>query len=185
MSTTTMGTNEKVDTQSFVTSIVPPNASAEVVDDNPSAANAATTFATSPSITVAQVVREQNLSINEILGQNDKIDEHLEQVVEMIAHSEASAAEEDTTLGLSGTTNVPTESLLVEREDEEVLSATMKTTIYKTVVVPPSSHGQQFRPRPEYRPSEVIEASTTGGQLYQDAAAKDQQEQPVLKLRGV
>ncbi|XP_011314259.1 uncharacterized protein spz4 [Fopius arisanus] len=46
---------------------------------------------------------------------------------------------------------------------------------------------QEFRPRPEYRPPEpqAGTGSSVEGQLFQDFVVKDQQEQPVLKLRGV
>lgn len=45
---------------------------------------------------------------------------------------------------------------------------------------------QQFRPRPEYRPTEQTktEGANMEGQLFQEVAAKDKQE-AVLKVRGM
>lgn len=141
---------------------------------------------------MAQIVKEQNFSINEIPGQNDRIDEDVEEEPEVVAYSEKTTIEENTTtLEPAGITTIPTESLVnqededEEEEEEEVLGAATKTTVHEELITA-ASYEQQFRPRPEYRPSGVAEASaSTGGQLYQDVAAKDQQEQPVLKLRGV
>lgn len=134
---------------------------------------------------MVQIVKEQNFSINEIPGQNDRIDEELEEPEpEVVAYSEKTTTEEDTILESAGMTmNVPTESQ--EEEEEEALGAA-KITVHEELIAAASHEQQQFRPRPEYRPSGVTETSAnTGGQLYQDVAAKDQQEQPVLKLRGV
>lgn len=144
----------------------------------------------SPNVTVAQIVKEQNFSINEIPGQNDRIDEELEEPEsEMVAYSEKTTVEEDTTLEPAGMTmSVPTESVVdSEEKEEEAFDADTKTTVHEELIAAASyEQQQQFRPRPEYRPSGVGETSAnTGGQLYQDVAAKDQQEQPVLKLRGV
>lgn len=153
---------------------------------------------------MAQIVKEQNFSINEIPGENDRIDEDLEEPeVEVIPYSEKTTIEEDTTLEPAGTTSVPTESLInqeekeeeeKEEEDEEeeveAFGIATKTTVHEELITAASYEQQQFRPRPDlsaYRPSGVAETSaSTGGQLYQDAA-KDQQkeEQPVLKLRGM
>ncbi|XP_012543401.1 protein spaetzle 4 [Monomorium pharaonis] len=139
-----------------------------------------TTTITSPT----QIVKEQNFSINEILEQNDKI--NLEEPEVMALYLEKTTFKEDTTLELSGTTmDVPTELLADQEEEEkEVLDASMKTTVHEELIAAASHEQQQFRPRPEYRPSGVAESSI-GGQLYQDVAAKDQQEQSVLKLKGV
>lgn len=146
-----------------------------------------TTSTSSPNVTVVQIVKEQNFSINEIPGQNDRIDEELEEP-ELIAYSEKTTTEEDTTLDPAGMTiNVPTDSQVDHEEEEEEALGAAKTTVHEELIAAAShEQQQQFRPRPEYRPSGVAETSTnTGGQLYQDVAAKDQQEQPVLKLRGV
>ncbi|EFN86553.1 protein spaetzle 4 isoform X2 [Harpegnathos saltator] len=169
----------------------PNQVTTEAADEDLAATNSTTTTATlSPSVTVAQIMREQNFSINEIPGQNDRIDENVEEeTVEVVVHSENSDAviEEDTTLESADTTSVSSELPLVEQEGEEekekVLGAATKTTVHETVVAAPSNH-EQFRPRPEYRPLGVAETSSMSGQLYQDAA-KEQPEQQVMKLRGV
>ncbi|XP_024889476.1 protein spaetzle 4-like [Temnothorax curvispinosus] len=197
VSTSTVTSMEEVKTQTSVTSTSPKFSNITTkVADNDSVVNSTTTTTTTtiststlPSVTVAQIVKEQNFSINEIPGQNDRIDEELEEPEpEVVAYSEKTTIE-DTTLEPAGTTrSVPTESLVdqEEEEEEETLGAATKTTVHEELIIAAShEQQQQFRPRPEYRPSGMAETSTnTGGQLYQDAA-KDQQEQPVLKLRGV
>lgn len=187
-STATVTSMEEIKTQTSVMSTSPKFPNTTKVADNDPAMNSTTTA--SPSITVGQIVKEQNFSINEIPGQNDRIDEDVEELeAEVIAYSEKTTVEEDTTLEPVGTTTgVPTESLVdeekEEEKEEEVFGAT-KTTVHEELIAS-ASHEQQFRPRPEYRPSGMAEVSAnSGGQLYQDVAAKDQQEQPVLKLRGV
>lgn len=81
---------------------------------------------------------------------------------------------------LTGTTELELEA---ELESSEDLFVTPKeTTVQETS---DTNEQQEFRPRPEYRPANKPEVSSMEGQLYQDVAAKDQQEQPVLKLRGV
>ncbi|KAL6264043.1 hypothetical protein P5V15_004124 [Pogonomyrmex californicus] len=206
-STATITSTEEVKTQTSITPISPkfPNSTDKVADNDPAmngttttttttmttttTAAAATTTA-SPTVTVAQIVKEQNFSINEIPGQNDRIDENLEELeAEVVPYSEKMTIEEDTTLESVGTTiGVSTESLVDQMEESvEVFAPDTKTTVREELIAAAShEQQQQFRPRPEYRPSGVAETSTSiGGQLYQDVAAKDQQEQPVLKLRGV
>lgn len=193
-STTATSTEEMFETQALVTS-TSPNATTEAVDaadEDLAAMNSTTTTTTlSPSVTVAQIVREQNFSINEIPGQNDRIDEDVKDTAEVVVHSEDDVViEDDTTLESVGTTNVSPELLLAEEEEqeedkeEEVLGAATKTTVHETVAA--SNNQEQFRPRPEYRPG-VAETSSMSGQLYQDVATKNQspKEPTVLKLRGV
>lgn len=194
--TTVMSMEEKQEeetkTPPLVTLISPKfsNTTVEIADV---AVNNTTTTAL-PSITVAQMVREQNFSINEIPGQNDRIDEDLEELVEVVAHSKETTVREDTTLESAGTTTMTTatsfvvsmESLVERDEEAEVLGAATKTTAHEEIIAAASHEQQQFRPRPEYRPPSVAESSASvSGQLYQDVAAKDHHEQPVLKLRGV
>ncbi|CAL7935061.1 unnamed protein product [Xylocopa violacea] len=140
--------------------------------------NSTEEITTPPTVTNSYAAKEQNFSINEIPEQIDRIDETVEDAGDVVDISEASL-EEATTVNSPGTTDLPAE--LLNAED---LFATPKET---TVQDETSSASQQeeFRPRPEYRPANKPEASTMEGQLYQDVAAKDQQEQPVLKLRGV
>ncbi|KAL6434623.1 hypothetical protein ACFW04_006163 [Cataglyphis niger] len=194
--TTVMNMDEKREetkTQSLITSASPKfsNTTVEIADNGDVAVNITTTTAL-PSITMAQIVREQNFSINEIPGQNDRIDEDLEELGEVIAHSEETTIREDTTLksiDTGGTTTsvfVSTESLINRDEEAEVLDAATKTTVHEEIIAATSHEQQQFRPRPEYRPTNVAESSASvSGQLYQDVAAKDHHEQPVLKLRGI
>lgn len=198
-STTATSAEQVFDTQALVTS-TSPNATTEAADENLVAVNSTTTTTTttpSPSVvTVAQIVREQNFSINEIPGQNDQIDS------DVAAHSEDDVVVQvDTTLEpVSTTASVSLGLLTTEEEEEEederkeeekeqVLGAA-KTSAHETIVSAASSSNheqqQQFRPRPEYRPPGTAEStSSMSGQLYQDVAAKDQQEPTVLKLRGV
>ncbi|XP_072743153.1 protein spaetzle 4 [Anoplolepis gracilipes] len=188
---------EEIKNQSLVTSISPKisNTTVENADGDDVAVNNTTTT-TLPSITVAQIVREQNFSINEIPGQNDRIDEDLEELQEVVVHSEETTIREDTTSesGETTTTNASSplvlQSLVDQDEEAEMLDATTKSTIHEEIIAAASSEQQQqFRPRPEYRPSSESPANVNG-QLYQDVAGKDHHhhhnhEQPVLKLRGV
>lgn len=128
--------------------------------------------------TSSYAVKEQNFSINEILEQIDRVDEVVGEAGEVVEISESSL-DETSTVNLSDTTEFPDEV-----DGSESLFATPKGTTVQDETLS-SIDEQEFRPRPEYRPAIKQEASTMGGQLYQDAAAKDQQEQPVLKLRGV
>ncbi|KAK2580707.1 hypothetical protein KPH14_011337 [Odynerus spinipes] len=136
--------------------------------------------------TVTQIVRDQNLSINEIPSQVDKIDEKvdekvdekinekLEEPTEQAEISELEIAEDDESL------DAPTLSSVFVEDSYDVGK---ETTVHESYV---SDEEQRFRPRPEYRPSNRPVTMNMEGQLYQDVAAKDQQqEQPVLKLRGV
>ncbi|XP_066588699.1 protein spaetzle 4 [Prorops nasuta] len=127
-------------------------------------------------VTIVQELREQNFSINEITSQVDRIDENLDDSVELprvptvdgIIDEEVTleVEEESTELPILTSTFSEKESI-----DEELKLA--------------FGEQQEFRPRPEYRPSAKPETANMEGQLYQDVAAKDQQEQPVLKLRGI
>lgn len=133
----------------------------------------------SPVATSSYAVKEQNFSINEISEQIDKADEtEAEKSGEIVDVSESSL-EETSTINLPNVTELPDEG-----ESVEDLFATPKETTVQGETSS-SNEEQEFRPRPEYRPVGKPEASTMEGQLYQDVVAKDQQEQPVLKLRGV
>ena len=132
----------------------------------------------SPVATSSYAVREQNLSINEISEQIDKADE-TEKSGEVADVSESSL-EETSTINLPNVTELPDEGEIVE----DLFATPVKETTVQGEASN-SNEEQEFRPRPEYRPVGKPEASTMEGQLYQDVVAKDQQEQPVLKLRGV
>ncbi|XP_047348420.1 protein spaetzle 4 isoform X2 [Vespa velutina] len=131
-----------------------------------------------------QIVREQNLSINEISGQVDRIDEKIDEKVEDKLE-EPTEQTEVPELDIEDDSNIesldaPTSSTVFTKDSFDVGK---ETTIHETFV---SDDQQKFRPRPEYRPSTRPATVNMEGQLYQDVAAKDQQqEQPVLKLRGV
>ncbi|XP_012221501.1 protein spaetzle 4 isoform X2 [Linepithema humile] len=173
---TTVTSTEEVDTQSSVTSpkSTSPksaNTTAEITDDDSAISNTTTTTTALPNVTVAQIVKEQNFSINEIPGQNDRIDVDVEESAEVVAQSDE-MIERVTTLEFIETTIVPTESLVDKEEDE----LDVKTTVREEITAAASQEQQQFRPRPEHRPTSN---GGSAGQLYQDVA-KDQ----VLKLRG-
>ncbi|XP_054004892.1 protein spaetzle 4 [Hylaeus anthracinus] len=148
--------------------------------------NATETIEQSP-VMISHIVKEQNFSINEIPEQIDRIDEEQEQEVvddeeKTINVSDVPDADfdETSTISLPGTTELPAE--LDMNLSGELFATPKETTAHGTFS---SSEQHQFKPRPEYRPANKPEASSMEGQLYQDVAAKDQQEQPVLKLRGV
>lgn len=175
---------EKIKIQSLVTiSSKFSNTTVEIANDDDVAVNNTTTAL--PSITVAEIVREQNFSINEIPGQNDRIDEDLEELGEVLVQSEETTIRETTLESAETTTTsiVSTETLTDRDEEVEMFNAATKTTVHEDIVAAASNEQQQFRPRPEYRPSSVAESASVSGQLYQDVAAKDHE--PVLKVRGV
>lgn len=155
-----------------------PSMTSLVNSTNEEKKNSSDEVTTSPTITSSYTVKEQNFSINEISEQIDRIDEVVEEAGEVIEVSESNI-EETTTMNFPGTTELPD-----ELDGSEDLFATPKETTVQEEETSNSNEQQEFRPRPEYRPSKP-EVSTMEGQLYQDVAAKDQQEQPVLKLRGV
>lgn len=185
--TTASFTNEK--TSSTITSTASPTretttqstpsiTSLVVNRTNEEKGNSADEVTTSPVATSSYAVKEQNFTINEILEQIDRVDEVLGEAGEVVEVSESSL-DETSTVNLSDITEFPDEV-----DGSESLFATPKGTTVQDETLS-SIDEQEFRPRPEYRPAIKPEASTMEGQLYQDAAAKDQQEQPVLKLRGV
>lgn len=165
-------------TRETTTQSTPSITSLVVNRTNEEKGNSADEVTTSPVATSSYTVKEQNFSINEILEQIDRVDEVVEEAGEVVEVSESSL-EETSTVNLSDTTEFPDEV-----DGSESLFATPKGTTVQDETLSAIDE-QEFRPRPEYRPAIKPEASTMGGQLYQDAAAKDQQEQPVLKLRGV
>ncbi|KAG7208649.1 hypothetical protein KM043_014855 [Ampulex compressa] len=134
--------------------------------------------ATMSILNSTEASNEQNFSINEIPGQIDRIDEVLEQTVE-----ESETLTDSVTIVES--MDITTESIHESVEEEEESFVIAKETTVHESFVSNEQQQQQFRPRPEYRPNGKPEGFHMEGQLYQDVAAKDQQEQPVLKLRGV
>ncbi|EFN70866.1 hypothetical protein EAG_04276 [Camponotus floridanus] len=182
--TTVMDEKQKeIKTQPLVTiSSTFSNTTVEIANGDDVAVNNTTTAL--PSITVAEIVREQNFSINEIPGQNDRIDEDLEELGEVLMQESEETTIRETTLESTETTSIVSTETLTDRDEEaEMLNVATKTTVHEDIVAAPSNEQQQFRPRPEYRPSSVAESASVSGQLYQDVAAKDHE--PVLKVRGV
>ncbi|XP_029043018.2 protein spaetzle 4-like [Osmia bicornis bicornis] len=129
------------------------------------------------TVTTSHMMKEQNFSINEIPEQIDRIDEELDEDDEVAEVSEISL-DETSTASSPGITELPSDPDV----SEDLLVTPKETTVQEEIS---GSNEQEFRPRPEYRPADKPEPSNMEGQLYQDVAAKDQQEQPVLKLRGV
>ena len=122
-------------------------------------------MAVSPTVATSHIVREQNFSINEIPEQIDRIDEDLEEVVDVSEEVPEASIDETSTVSLPGTTELPG-----ELDTSEYLFATPKETTVQDAFS--SSEQQEFRPRPEYRPANKPEVSSMEGQLYQDVAAK-------------
>nr|XP_012134886.1 PREDICTED: uncharacterized protein LOC100875621 isoform X2 [Megachile rotundata]XP_012134887.1 PREDICTED: uncharacterized protein LOC100875621 isoform X2 [Megachile rotundata] len=164
-------------TETSSTSITPPSTTVSTNTTIENTRENTTEEALALTVTTSHMMKEQNFSINEIPEQIDRIDEELEENDEVAEVSETSL--DETTASLPGTTEVP-----VDSDNSEDLYATPKETTVQEEISG-SNEQQEFRPRPEYRPAGKPESSNMEGQLYQDVAAKDQQEQPVLKLRGV
>ncbi|KYM96137.1 hypothetical protein ALC62_13188, partial [Cyphomyrmex costatus] len=200
----TVTSTEEIKTETSIVSTSPKfsNVTAKVTDSN--LAVNSTTMAASPSITVVQIVKEQNFSINEIPGQNDRTSSNNDlEAPEIEAYLQKMIEENITHImePVETTTGDPMESLVnqelvkeeekkekeeeeEEEEEEDVSDLATKMTMHEDLITAASyEQQQQFRPRPEYRPLGVVEASTSaGGQLYQDVE-KDQKEQ-VLKRIG-
>jgi hypothetical protein len=134
------------------------------------------------AVSLVQIAKIQNFSINEIPGQIDRLDVDVDELTEvpevpepltettMLSQIDGLDLDISTVRGISSSAdkaddgNDPT-AQLNKRDDEQ----------------------QQFRPRPEYRPPDVANPETTDttkGQLFQ-ASAKEKQEPPVLKVRGM
>lgn len=172
--TTVSTTREPASTKSYVATTGSADDGANENKKENTTQEAASTEATAASV---YTVKEQNFSINEIPEQVDKIEEEQEEFASVIEVSEANF-EETSIFNLPGTTELPDDA----DSTGDLFATPKETTVQKTTS---SNEQQEFRPRPEYRPANKPEASFMKGQLYQDAAAKDQQEQPVLKLRGM
>ena len=162
--------------------------------------NADNVTSTTPVIMLAQIAKIQNLSINEIPGQQqidrfdadvDELTEIPEILVEDLPDTTLPPPQDDDDgdgdevvafAGYSTAYVVPTSTERTEELKDQVVEAS-------EVLLQQQSQQQKFRPRPEYRPPEVSRPEATGGamegQLYQDVAAKDKQDPPVLKVRGM
>lgn len=135
------------------------------------------TLSTTSSVTLAEIVQVQNLSINEIPGQTERFESDVDELTEfpIVSDDEEESLEEATTkfsnLGsIDRIDDVP--EVIDEVESGDQTGAE-------------SEQQQEFRPRPEYRPPEMKNnASSMEGQLYQDVAAKEQK-QPIFKGQGV
>ncbi|XP_012260997.2 protein spaetzle 4 [Athalia rosae] len=141
---------------------------------------------TTPVTTLAQIANIQNLSINEIPGQLDKLEVNLENLTDLPEIVESTT--DRTTFETGVTTDLPT-TIIVDRIDVLVQDEPARNNLKVNPIVDQvfAASEQHFRPRPEYRPPEVRPATAATdmeGQLFQDVAAKDQA-QHVLKLRGV
>lgn len=156
-----------------------------------------TSFAsTTPVVSLAQIAKIQNLSINEIPGQIDRFDADVDELTEIPELLIEEGFVDTTADSLDG---IPTSSQYVstssERTDDGKISFEDYESKFDQVqdaeVSESQQQSQQFRPRPEYRPPEAVRPEAQGptggsmeGQLFQDVAAKDKQE-PVLKVRGM
>ncbi|XP_043579329.1 protein spaetzle 4 isoform X2 [Bombus pyrosoma] len=140
--------------------------------------NFADKVTTLPVATKFQALEDQSFDINEIVEHINRVGEAMQEDDEVSVEVSESSPEKTSTVNLSDTTEFPE-----ELNDSESLFATPKGTTVQDETLS-SINEQEFRPRPEYRPAIKPETSTMGEQLYQDAAVKDQQGQPVLKLRG-
>lgn len=182
---TTVTSAEEVNTQSSVTSPKSTNTTAEITDDTDSViSNATTTTTALPNVTVVQIVKEQNFSLNEIPGQNDRIDVDLEESAEVVVQPEETI-ERVTTFEFIETTVVPVESTIDEKaeeeeegqndndDDDDELDELAKTT-EQEIIAAESQEQQQFRPRPT--------SSDVSTGFYQEDFIK--KKDPVLKVRG-
>lgn len=163
-------------------------------------ATTATNFASAtPVVSLAQIAKIQNLSINEIPGQIiDRFDADVDELTEIPDILIEEGFLDTTADTVDG---VPTSSQYVSTSSERTDDGKISFEDYESkfdqvqdAEVSESQHQpQQFRPRPEYRPPEAVgpEAAqgpageSMEGQLFQDVAAKDKHQEPVLKVRGM
>lgn len=114
-------------------------------------------------------------------------DHHSFDVTESPTTNEPAIVSEETTVEPGVTARSPTTSP-VDRIDDAVADENFKEVppLDEEFAASEQQSQQQFRPRPEYRPTGTKpETPNRESQLFQDVAAKDQQDSPVLKLRGV
>ena len=142
------------------------------------------TLSTTPLITLAEISKIQNLSINEIPGQIDRFDPDVDTLTELpivlddkeISEDEEISENEEVTTKFSNLGSIDRIDDIPEGIDEVEDGDQIGAE---------SEQLQEFRPRPEYRPPETKNnGSGMEGQLYQDVAAKEQQ-QPIFKGQGM
>lgn len=128
--------------------------------------NDSESLSTSAPITLADIAKIQNFSINEIPGQNIESDEEI--------------SDDESTTKFPELASIDRIDKIDDAENEE------EEEVSSDQVAEGSEKHQEFRPRPEYRPSETKNnGSSMQGQLFQEVAAKEKQKQPVYKGQGM
>lgn len=144
------------------------------------------------TLALSEIARVKNSSINEISSGNLlPINDVIFNVTDIPSYLELLR---ETTLESDKSTRTSTTIASIDRVDENIDNKEFSDKIdinnEKIFVANEEEKIDEFKPRPEYRPSEIKPESISNleGQLYQDVAAKEQinqKEQPVLKLRGM
>ncbi|KAK0179356.1 hypothetical protein PV327_005114 [Microctonus hyperodae] len=144
------------------------------------------------TLALSEIARVKNSSINEIpTGNLLPVNDVVFNVTDIPSYLELLR---ETTLESDESIRTSTTIASIDRVDENMDNKEFSDKIdinnKKTLVANEEEKIDEFRPRPEYRPSEIKPESISNleGQLFQDVAAKEQinqKEQPVLKLRGM
>ncbi|XP_063983883.1 protein spaetzle 4 [Diachasmimorpha longicaudata] len=129
-------------------------------------------------VTLSEIAHVKNASFNEIPGALKADKENISTSTTTEWPSEVEGVHVETTIEQNGTTRLPTVSSIDPINQLSGEENKMQSSV--------DENQQQFRPRPEYHlPEAQLDGTNVEGQLFQDFVVKDQQEQPVLKLRGV
>ncbi|KAK0172510.1 hypothetical protein PV328_005818 [Microctonus aethiopoides] len=144
------------------------------------------------NLALSEIARVKNSSINEIPSGNLlPVNDVVFNVTDIPSYLELLR---ETTLESDESTRTSTTIASIDRVDENIDNKEFSDKIdinnEKIFVANEEEKIDEFKPRPEYRPSEIKPESISNleGQLFQDVAAKEQinqKEQPVLKLRGI
>lgn len=134
---------------------------------------------TTPIVMLAQIAKIQNFSINEIPGQQQQIDRFDTNIDEL------------TEISMKNKTQSSNSSIDDNDDLEDIYYSSIESES-ESLTSNKNEESTQFRPRPEYRPADAIKPENSSvqtsmeGQLYQDVASKDKEEDSaVLKVRGM
>ncbi|XP_043274734.1 protein spaetzle 4 isoform X2 [Venturia canescens] len=154
-----------------------------------SSRNAEKIASIAPAVTLADLAKIRNSSINEIPGQSESLKNHgIFDSTELPTFSESPTSSENTTESINPSTpksiSVSTSSSSSTPTIDRIDNSSLEDQDF---AASEQENHQHFRPRPEYKPTESKPVTPhVEAQLFQDVATKeDQQEQPVLKLRGI
>lgn len=148
--------------------------------------NSTESHSTSAPITLADIANIQNFSINEIPGQNVEFNEEISDD-ELSTTKIPDLKSIDRIDEIVDNNNEDNDNDNDDDDDGDVSEEEEKLEEVIDQLAEESEKRHEFRPRPEYRPSETKNngSSAMQGQLFQDVAAKEKQKQPIYKGPGI